>query len=110
MLVRDARQQLGEAYELLLSVRRFSFAERARRELSATGDHTRRRFERPVDMLTPQEREVAQLVGEGASNPEVADRLFISRRTVEYHLSKVYAKLGISSRTELAIRVAEEGV
>jgi DNA-binding NarL/FixJ family response regulator len=78
-----------------------AFAERARRELSATGETVRKRTAETRDDLTAQEAQVAQLAREGRTNPEIGAELFISPRTVEYHLHKVFAKLGISSRKEL---------
>ncbi|MFV2213643.1 helix-turn-helix transcriptional regulator [Actinomadura sp. LOL_016] len=80
-----------------------AFAERARRELLATGETVReRRNEAPTDpALTPQEEHIAILVRDGFSNPEVGARLFLSPRTVEWHLRKIFIKLGISSRREL---------
>jgi DNA-binding CsgD family transcriptional regulator len=83
-----------------------AFAERARVELSATGQHGARRAVATI-ALTPQEARIARLVGEGASNPQIAARLFISRRTVEYHLSKIFSKLGVGSRVQLARLVLE---
>jgi DNA-binding NarL/FixJ family response regulator len=78
-----------------------AFAERARRELRATGESVRRRTAETRDELTAQEAQIARLAAEGLSNPEIGARLFISRRTVEYHLHKVFGKLGISSRNQL---------
>ena len=78
-----------------------AFAERARRELSATGETVRKRTVETVDELTTQEAQVARLAAQGRTNPEIAALLFISPRTVEYHLHKVFPKLGVSSRREL---------
>jgi DNA-binding NarL/FixJ family response regulator len=78
------------------------WAERARGELRATGETARKRDASTLDDLTPQELRVAELVGAGASNREVGAQLFVSPKTVEYHLRKVFLKLGISSRVELA--------
>jgi DNA-binding CsgD family transcriptional regulator len=78
------------------------FAERARKELLATGDRARRRSAETRDELTAQERQIAQLARDGLSNPEIGARLFLSPRTVEWHLRKVFAKLGVRSRRELA--------
>jgi len=78
-----------------------AFAERARRELSATGETVRKRTVETLDQLTTQEAQVARLAARGRTNPEIAAQLFLSPRTVEYHLHKVFAKLGISSRREL---------
>jgi DNA-binding CsgD family transcriptional regulator len=78
------------------------FAERARRELKATGATAHRRAPATSDQrLTPQEAQIARMAGDGLSNPEIGARLFISPRTVQYHLRKVFAKLGISSRSQL---------
>ncbi|MEU8817236.1 helix-turn-helix transcriptional regulator [Actinoplanes sp. NPDC048796] len=80
-----------------------AFAERARRELLATGETVRRRADRPAagEDLTAQERQIALLVRDGYSNSEVGERLFLSPRTVEWHLRKVFGKLGIESRRQL---------
>jgi DNA-binding CsgD family transcriptional regulator len=78
------------------------FAERARVELNATGEHTRKRIAETHDDLTPQEEQISRLVANGATNAEIAVRLFITRKTVEYHLHKVFLKLGVNSRTQLA--------
>jgi DNA-binding NarL/FixJ family response regulator len=77
------------------------WAERARAELRATGETTQSR-EIGWDKLTVQELQIAQLAARGASNPEIAGQLFLSRRTIEYHLHKVFTKLGLASRAELA--------
>jgi len=77
------------------------FAERARRELAATGETARKRTVETRDTLTPQETQIAVLAGGGLSNPEIAAQLFLSPRTVEYHLRKVFSKLQISSRHQL---------
>jgi ATP/maltotriose-dependent transcriptional regulator MalT len=104
----EARDQLRAAHEALAGMGMRGFAERARRELAAAGEIIRERPARnadgapvPGNALTPQEAQVARLAREGLSNPEIAARLFISARTVSYHLSKVFAKLGISSRRQL---------
>ncbi|MEU3612253.1 helix-turn-helix transcriptional regulator [Streptomyces sp. NPDC006872] len=80
-----------------------AFAERARRELLATGESLRRRRSgaSPSDELTPQEKQIALLVRDGFSNPEVGSRLFLSPRTVEWHLRKIFSKLSITSRRQL---------
>jgi DNA-binding CsgD family transcriptional regulator len=78
-----------------------AFAERTRRELVATGETVRRRGANTRDDLTPQEAQIARLAGDGRTNPEIGAELFISGRTVEWHLRKVYGKLGVGSRKEL---------
>jgi DNA-binding NarL/FixJ family response regulator len=78
-----------------------AFAERAHRELLATGPRARKRTVETANMLTPQEAQIARLAGDGHSNPQIAATLFISARTVEYHLHKVFTKLGIHSRVQL---------
>ena len=78
-----------------------AFAERARRELRATGETARKRTAGPDEELTAQEAQIARLARDGLSNPEIGARLFICARTVQYHLGKVFTKLGISSRSQL---------
>jgi DNA-binding NarL/FixJ family response regulator len=78
-----------------------AFAERARRELTATGEKVRKRSPETGDELTPQEEQIARLARDGLSNPEIGAQLFISAKTVEWHLGKVFTKLGISSRRQL---------
>jgi len=78
-----------------------AFADRARRELAATGETARKRTAETSDELTAQEAQVARLARDGLSNPEIGARLFISARTVQHHLSKVFTKLAISSRGQL---------
>jgi DNA-binding NarL/FixJ family response regulator len=99
----DARTQLRTAYDLFVSIGMEAFADRARRELLATGETVRKRAVLPAPSaeLTPQEQQIALLVRDGLSNPEVAARLFLSTRTVEWHLRKVFGKLSISSRRQL---------
>ncbi|MBW6439108.1 AAA family ATPase [Actinoplanes hulinensis] len=99
----EARTHLRTAYTSFVSIGMEAFAERARRELLATGETVRKRtVEAPSsDELTPQEKQIALLVRNGLSNPEVGARLFLSPRTVEWHLRKIFAKLSISSRREL---------
>jgi len=99
---RDARDQLGAAYQIFDSIGAAAFAERARIELRATGGHAQQRTVDTPDTLTAQEALIARLAGDGASNPEIAAQLFISPATVAYHLRKVFTKLGISSRSQLA--------
>jgi DNA-binding CsgD family transcriptional regulator len=97
----DARDQLRPAFEALTSMGAGGFAERARRELQATGARVRKRTEDTRAELTPQEEAIAQLARRGRTNPEIGAQLFIGARTVEWHLRKVFAKLDISSRREL---------
>jgi DNA-binding CsgD family transcriptional regulator len=98
---RDAREQLRTACQMLDEMGMEAFAERARRELLATGETARKRTFETVDELTAQEAQIATLARNGHSNPEIGARLFISPRTVEWHLRKVFTKLGISRRNEL---------
>jgi DNA-binding CsgD family transcriptional regulator len=98
----DARRQLRTAHDLFSDFGMEAFSERARVELEATGEHARKRIVETRGDLTPQEAQIARLAGEGLSNAEIGERLFISRHTVEYHLRKVFTKLGINSRTKLA--------
>jgi DNA-binding CsgD family transcriptional regulator len=97
----DARTPLRSALEGFERLGATPWARRAGDELRATGETIRRRDASPTDELTPQERQVAQLVSEGLANKEIAARLFLSPRTVEYHLRKVVQKLGITSRADL---------
>ena len=99
---RDAREQLGRAYQIFDSIGAAAFAERARIELRATGGHARQPAAGTPDTLTAQEALIARLAGDGASNPQIAAQLFISPATVAYHLRKVFTKLGVSSRSQLA--------
>jgi DNA-binding NarL/FixJ family response regulator len=86
-----------------------AFAERARIELLATGQTVRKRVVESRGDLTPQEAQIARLARDGLSNPEIGARLFLSARTVEWHLRKVYSKLGIASRRELGTALSERG-
>jgi DNA-binding CsgD family transcriptional regulator len=104
----DARKQLRVAHKMFSEFGMEAFAERARVELLATGEHARKRTFETRDDLTPQEAEIARLARDGLSNSEIGARLFISKHTVEYHLRKVFAKLGISSRTKIAEVLPEE--
>jgi ATP/maltotriose-dependent transcriptional regulator MalT len=97
----DAREHLRTAHEMLAAIGMEAFAERARRELLATGEKARKRSRDTRDELTDHERQIAALARDGLSNPEIGARLFLSSRTVEWHLGKVFAKLGISSRMGL---------
>jgi DNA-binding CsgD family transcriptional regulator/tetratricopeptide (TPR) repeat protein len=100
----DARTQLRSAYELFSQFGMQAFAERARVELEATGEHARKRTVDTLGNLTSQEAQISRLVAQGHSNREIAAQLFISPSTVEYHLRKVFRKLGVKSRTQLASR------
>jgi DNA-binding CsgD family transcriptional regulator len=100
--MRDARDELHAAHGIFDSIGAASFVERARAELHATGGHVRKRRVDTRAALTPQEALIARLAGDGASNPQIAAQLFISRATVAYHLRKVFAKLDVSSRHQLA--------
>jgi DNA-binding CsgD family transcriptional regulator len=97
----DARAQLRAAHDAFSRNEAEAFAGRARRELAATGETVPRHTADTRDVLTPQEEQIARMARDGHSNPEIGAQLFISPRTVEYHLHKVFAKLGISSRKEL---------
>ena len=97
----DARVQLRTAYEMFTSMQAEAFTDRARRELLATGETVRRSTEPTRDELTPQERQIAWRAREGRTNPEIGAELFLSPRTVEWHLRKVFTKLAITSRREL---------
>ena len=97
----DARKELRAAHEMLSDFGMQGFAERARRELVATGEKPRKRRAETMSDLTAQETQIAQLAREGHSNPEIAAQLFLSPRTIEWHLRKVFTKLDISSRKEL---------
>ena len=97
----DGREQLRTAHGMFVAMGAEGFAERARRELAATGERVRKRTVETRDELTPQEAQIARLARDGHTSPEIGAQLFISPRTVEWHLRKVFAKLGISSRREL---------
>ena len=85
-----------------------AFAERARRELMATGEHVHRRTVETRDDLTAQERQIARLARDGLSNAEIGARLFISQHTVAYHLRKVFSKLGVTKRHQLADAMGDQ--
>jgi DNA-binding CsgD family transcriptional regulator len=106
----DAREQLRTAHELFTEFGMEAFAERARVELEATGEHARKRTVEARDDLTPQEAQISRLAAEGATNQEIAAQLFISRSTVDYHLRKVFRKLGIKSRRQLKQHPLQPGV
>ena len=103
----DARAQLTDAFEMFTTMGMEGFAERTRHELLATGARVRKRSVDSRDDLTAQEAQVARLAGTGLSNPEIGAQLFISSRTVEWHLRKVFMKLGITSRRQLRTTFAE---
>ncbi|HEV3451719.1 MAG TPA: LuxR C-terminal-related transcriptional regulator, partial [Acidimicrobiia bacterium] len=104
----DARDHLRRAHEMFATMGAEGFAERARVELLATGERAPKRTAETRNDLTPREAQVSRLVGQGATNREIAAQLFISEATVEYHLNKVFRKLGVKSRTQLARRVLEQ--
>src|SRR4051794_5038562 len=101
----EAREPLRAALDTFTAIGAEAFAEQARRELLATGETARRRTDDTRDLLTPQEAQIARLARDGLTNPDIAARLFISPRTVQYHLRKVFRKLDVSSRNQLG-RVA----
>jgi DNA-binding NarL/FixJ family response regulator len=97
----DARQQLRAAYHMFEPMGAGGFAERASRELRAAGEHMRKRAADTPAQLTARQTQIARLASGGRSNPEIAAQLFMSPRTVEYHLHKVFTKLAITSRNQL---------
>ncbi len=105
----DAREQLRTAHHLFDAIGMEAFAERARRELLATGEKARKRSAGTGEELTPQEEQIARLAREGLSNPEIGAQLFVSARTIEWHLRNVFAKLGITSRRQLRTALSEDG-
>jgi DNA-binding CsgD family transcriptional regulator len=105
----DAREQLRHAHALFSQFAMQAFAERARIELQATGEHARKRTPETSDDLTAQEAQISRLAAEGATNPEIAAQLFISPSTVDYHLRKVFRKLGVKSRHQLTEHVLRPG-
>jgi DNA-binding CsgD family transcriptional regulator len=102
----DARVELRTAYDLFVSMGANAFASRARSELLATGDQVRRHHSDRRTSLTAQESQAARLAADGATNSEIAAQMFISANTVDYHLRKVYRKLGIGSRRGLSHALA----
>jgi DNA-binding CsgD family transcriptional regulator len=102
----DARAQLRPAFDAFAAMGARAFGERARRELAATGEKVRKRRENDTFELTPQEEQIAQLARERRTNPEIGAELFLSARTVEWHLRKIFTKLGIGSRRELDAALA----
>jgi DNA-binding NarL/FixJ family response regulator len=97
----DARESLRTAHQMFVSMGADGFAERAARELGATGERVRRRTTDSPVQLTARETQIARLAGDGLSNPDIAAQLFMSRRTVEYHLHKIFTKFAISTRNQL---------
>jgi DNA-binding CsgD family transcriptional regulator len=105
----DAREQLRTSHNMLAAIGMEAFAERARRELAATGETVRRRDVESATTLTAHEAHIARLARDGRTNPEIGAQLFLSSRTVEWHLRKIYTKLGIGSRRELHAALARLG-
>jgi DNA-binding CsgD family transcriptional regulator len=104
----DARDELRAAHDVFSAIGADGFAERARHELAATGETARKRTDDARGTLTPQEAHIARLAADGLSNPEIGAQLFISPRTVQYHLRKVFLKLDITSRNQLSRVSASE--
>jgi DNA-binding CsgD family transcriptional regulator len=107
---REARDQLRTAFDMFDAIGADAFGERARVELRATGERVGKRDVGAPEELTPQETQIAALVSQGEANREIAARLFISPSTVEYHLRKVFRKLGVTSRTQLARRILDDDI
>jgi DNA-binding NarL/FixJ family response regulator len=107
-LRRECRGRLGAAYEVFEAIGAVPWAKRARAELQASGRTLRRREPAAQEQLTPQELQIARLVAEGKTNREVAATLFVSPKTVEFHLTRIYRKLEIHSRSELVRRIADD--
>jgi ATP/maltotriose-dependent transcriptional regulator MalT len=105
----DAREELRTAHHLFDAIGMEAFAERARRELLATGEKARKRSPGTREELTPQEEQIARLARDRLSNPEIGAQLFVSARTIEWHLRNVFAKLGITSRRQLQTALPEDG-
>ena len=105
----DAREELRTAHSMLSDMQMEAFAERARRELVATGEIVRKRTVETRDELTPQEVQIAQRAADGRTNAEIGAQLFLSPRTVEWHLRKVFGKLGVGSRKELGSALSDAG-
>ena len=105
----DAREQLRHAHKLFTQFGMEAFAERARVELQATGEHARKRTVKTRDDLTPQETQISRLAADGATNQQIAAQLFISPSTVDYHLRKAFRKLGVKSRHQLKQHLLQSG-
>jgi DNA-binding CsgD family transcriptional regulator len=103
-----AREELRAALAIFDALGAQPWAEQARAELAATGETARRRDTSTLDELTPQERQIARLLAEGKTTREAAAAVFLSPKTIEYHLRHVYRKLGIGSREELVAKLSEE--
>jgi DNA-binding NarL/FixJ family response regulator len=106
----QARTHLRAAYETFERLGAEPWAAKARAELRATGETAHQRDNGTIDRLTPQELQIVRLVGGGGTNREVAAQLFLSPRTVDYHLHKIFTKLGMSSRAELVRLAARDGL
>jgi DNA-binding CsgD family transcriptional regulator len=104
----DARVQLRTAHDMLAATGMEAFAERARHELLATGETVRQPTAEPASALSAQEAHIARLAADGHTNPEIAAQLFLSARTVEWHLRKIFTKLGLSSRRELQLALTDQ--
>jgi DNA-binding CsgD family transcriptional regulator len=109
-LRREARDQLRAALDMFEATGLDAFAERSRVELRATGERVRKKVVGDPEELTPREAQIATLVSEGEGNRQIAAQLFVSPSTVEYHLGKVFRKLGVTSRTQLAHLVSSQGI
>jgi len=105
----DARVELRTAHEMLDAIGMRAFAERARRELLATGETVVERSVKTLTTLTEQETSIARLARDGRTNREIGAQLFLSSRTVEWHLRKIFTKLGIATRRELHVALAQLG-
>ena len=105
----EARAQLRTAHEMFAAIGMQAFAERARRELRATGETARTRAAATHGELTPQEAQIARLAREGLSNPKIAAQLFLSPRTIQYHLGNIFTKLEITSRRQLRQALPDSG-
>jgi DNA-binding NarL/FixJ family response regulator len=104
---KEAREQLREAEALFSDFGARAFADRARVERLATGEHARKRSPATRFDLTPQESQISRMVAQGSTNREIASKLFISASTVEYHLHKIFRKLGVRSRAQLTQRLLQ---